>query len=150
MGTDNAAQPLRRLACVPIAYLAVALLVQGCVSQPHMPASVSARDIERLGTSPSLDDVVRLVGGLPLMEIPYIEHPASEGGLYVFLFLPTNEVTEPAKYHSDTLALVAVVQTDSHDAFMRSEGRYVFPQTAVGKKFTGLALQPTTQPICQP
>ncbi len=104
----------------------------------NRPAAVSLADIERLGPNTTIDDVLRLTKGIPLYSVPVFDCPAEEGGVYVFLFLPTNEL--PDVPDSETAPLVAVIKVPSFADYMRGEGRYVYPKKVAGARFTGVPL----------
>jgi hypothetical protein len=118
--------------------------------QSQHPVSISMKDIDRLGVRPTWGDVNRLLNGMPfLMIFPLIEYPANEGGIYVFSFVPTNElsaVTEESKTTAK-IPLIAVIKVASHEEFMRAEGYYVYPKNLYGKRFTGIYIAPPANSI---
>ncbi len=119
----------------------------GCNGQhgaTEFPDSVSLQDIDKLGPDSTLDDVSQLLKHTPLMEFPWFEYPAKEGGIFVFSFIATNEMRPESQASSQSVPLVAVIKSPSHEGFMRGEGIYVYPKNMVGTRFTGFPL-PTTK-----
>jgi len=125
------------IAAVILAVVVNEGLLQGCCPKINVESQtgLSLDDIRSLGPSPTYDDVIRLIGPV-LHNVPWVYCPAREGGVYVFCFMPTNEVLVP-KWPSTKSYLVAVVRGEPGDGFWRMQGYYVFPKRVYGQRYTG-------------
>ena len=96
-------------------------------------------EITALPANATFSSVIDKFGLIPTDMVFLLFYPASEGGEYLFLFFPTNEVTSPKfDTSSDDLPLIAVVKLDNRNDFEAGKGTYVFPKTVAGKTCTGL------------
>jgi hypothetical protein len=121
----------------------IALLPYGSGCGRHAGASqpsVSLEQIYGLGDHPAFQDVVTLRGGIPLMNDPILDCPATEGGRYVFLFFPTKEVPDPPSGSAGKMRLAAVVRAASMDEFSREGGIYVWPKRVSGMRFNEFSM----------
>jgi hypothetical protein len=139
-------------ACVVFATVSVAwILTRQRVSPPEahddvrlqenedgMPL-VSLEDIARLPANRTLDDVAKLLKGRMFADNLICTCPAKEGGVYMFSFIPTREVSLPeGKGKSERLMLVAVISFPSEEAELKGQGgEYVYPARVRGVKFSG-------------
>jgi hypothetical protein len=125
--------------CLAAVMLILTLCMNGCGNlRSGSEPCVTVADIESLGPTATMEDVTRLLRNTPLTKLPMFEVAASEGGLYVFVFMQTNEVEYKEMAHATSMPLVAVVATPSHEAYMRGDGHYVYPRHVRGKRFTGV------------
>jgi hypothetical protein len=103
---------------------------------PH----ISLKQVYDLGANPTWDDVVKLVGGVHPTSDLILDCPAEEGGVYFFLFWPTNEI--PGEFPTErqpllTWPLTAVLKAKSINAYFDGEVIYVWPKRLSGKRCTG-------------
>jgi len=106
---------------------------------PSSSSPISRSDITELPVNATISTVIDKFGLEPTSQtLPSLFYSAAEGGDYVFLFLPTNEVPSPkSDSSSDDLPLIAVVKVDNRDDLKAGKGIYVLPKTVAGKTFTG-------------
>jgi hypothetical protein len=121
------------------------LVPTGCRSRQddessHLTPHVSLQEIYGLGTSPTWDDVVKLLGAVHPTSDLVLDCPAEEGGLYFFLFWPTNEI--PGIFPNErqplgTWRLTAVLKANSINSYFDGDVTYVWPKRLDGKRCTG-------------
>lgn len=120
------------------------MLGSSCQNGQVSPDGIRRSEITELPANAAYSLVIDTFGTMPMDEF-WIFYPAAEGGEYVFLFYPTNEVA-PLTFltSSNELLLVAVVKLDKREDFPNSNGTYVFPKAVEGKRFTGIDLENKT------
>lgn len=115
---------------------------------PDVVAEISREQVAKLPAESTIRDIERLIGKANMFsDSPIFTCPAREGGAYLFSFFPTNEVPRGKDQPDNAFNCVAIVHFDAtegprHDLGTKPGGRYVFPPSVAGQKFTGFKMEP--------
>lgn len=129
-----------------VACLAGLLVMIGssCQNSHVVPDGIRRSEISALPSNATFSLVIDKFGWTLTDTILRMSYPAAEGGRYLFLYCPTNEIDYPKDANIDDLPLIAVVKLDKHHDGLDKKGTYVFPRTMEGKNFTGIDFENNT------